>query len=468
MPHSTNPSAAPAEHGAGPTPLARLAALRARRPVPQLPIPRRPTLRAPRPRWLSSWWAARLSVNAGIPVSDFVAHRLARHLAALPVPPSRLPVVVTLDAGGVVQAAPSAAPGRRAPWLDSFLRAEGPSALGPEIQLGQADAARLAARIEAQRRRVDEIALELEEAARGAQVADPADEAQAEQMGRPRVPPPYGLGLQLLALLLLLAETWQLAVPSLEAAGIRTHDLAGELHRNPVGLVLGGVFALGASASLFLFAHLALRRTLDVFEGLPEARRRGWLVGASSAAALLAAAMAWSMAGMRPGAAHPVDLVYARCTLFLIALAIPFTTAWMLRLARALEAARADALARARAWDGEHYRAYSDLSRRAAALAEEEHRLARLEADRAAAARRIRVLQQRSIDAQRLAADAADEEEAELARLAQGIVASLELDRYEYMRQATARGLVAAPRQGPAPTPAPVRSDVGHGLGLAG
>ena len=468
MSQNPKPAHNPSEPDPGVSPLAwlaaRVSAFRVRRPVPQLRIPRRPRLRGKDPRWLSSWWAARLSVKAGVPVSDFVCHRLARHLAVLPVPPSRLPVTITVEESGAVQVAPSAAAPRRAPWLESFLRAEGPSALAPEIQLAQADAARLAARIEGQRRRVDEVARELEDSTRGAQVADPTDEAQAEQMGRPRVPPPLGMALQLFALLLLLAEAWQLAVPSLEAAGIRAGDLAGELRRNPAGLLLGGLFALGAAASLFLFVHLALKRTLDVFETLGEARRRAALMAASTGAALLAVAIAWSIAGMRPGAGRPVNLGYARCTLFLVALAIPFTSAWIVRLSRGVAAARAEALTRARAWDGEHYRAYADLSRRAAGLAEEDLRLARLEADRAGVVRRIWALQQRSIDAQRLAADAADEDEAELARLAQGIVAALELDRYEYVRQANARG--APVEQAARPLPAPERSDVG--LGLAG
>ena len=126
---------------------------------------------------------------------------------------------------------------------------------------------------------------ELEEVTRGADVADPADEAQAQQMGRPQISPPLGLGLQLFALALLLAETWQLAVPCLEGAGIRTSDLPAELYRTPMGVVLGSVFALGASASLFLFAHLALRRGLELFQAQAEPRRRLLTAGASVARA---------------------------------------------------------------------------------------------------------------------------------------------------------------------------------------
>jgi hypothetical protein len=454
----------------------RLAELHALRASPAPRIPSRQKLRSPRPSWLAARWGARLAIRAGIPIEDFLQHRLSRHLAALPVPPSRLPVTIAVEDGGVIASASSPAPRPRAPWLESFLRAEGPAALGAEIQLAQADAARLAGRVEAQRKRLEEVTRELEEAMRGADVADPADEAQAQQMGRPQVPPPLGLGLQLFALALLLAETWQLAVPCLEGAGIRTSDFSAELQRRPMGLVLGSVFALGASASLFLFAHLALRRGLELFQAQPEPRRRLWTALAAAAGALLAAAMAWSIAGVRPGAARAIDLRYARWTLFLIALAIPVATAWMLRTARELSAVRAEALARARAWDHEHYRSYAELSRRAAVRGEEERRLAGLEADRAAAARRLHGLQQRGAIAQRLADDAADQDEHELARVSQSIAAALELDRYEYVRQATNRGSRTEHRaRVPAPAGTATPQQVGHGahevqpnLGLAG
>ncbi len=451
----------------------RLSELRTLRATPVLKIPRRQKLPPPKLSWYSAFWGARLAVRAGIPLEDFLKHRLSQHLAALPVPPSRLPIAIAVEEGGVIATRSSPAPGQRAPWLESFLRAEGPAALGPEIQLAQADAARLAGRIEAQRKRVDEVTRELEDATRGTEVADPADEAQAQQMGRPQIPLPLGLGLQLFALALVLAETWQLAIPCLEGTGIRTSDLAGELLRAPMGLVLGSLFALGASASLFLFANLALCRGLELFQAQPEPRRRLWTALAAAAAALLAAAMAWSIAGMRPGATHPIDLAYARSTLFLIALAIPAATAWMLRVARDLDAARAEALVEARAWDHEHYRSFAELSRRATTLGEEEHRLARLEADRATAIRHLGALQQRGMAAQRLAADAADQDEQELGRVGQSIAAALELDRYEYVRQTTVRGGRVESRarvSAPAGTATPAHGEqkAMHNLGLAG
>lgn len=450
---------------------ARLEAVRATKARPAPRIPRRPKLRLPRQRWRSSYRAARRAVRAGIGGGDFLRNRLARLLGALPVTPARLPISVSIDDGGAVLWHAREGAAQNAPWLDSFLRAEGAAALGHDVQLAQADAARLAARIDTQRRRVDEMGRELEEASRTTELADPDDAAQARRMGRPPVPLPLGLALQLFALALLLAETWQLAVPCLEASGIRTRDLASELHRNAAGVVLGSIFALGAAVSLFVLAHLSLRRCLDAFEAQPEASQKVWRVLMALGASALAAAVAWSIASVRPGAQRPADVGYTRLTLFLVALAIPITTAWLLRVARRLEDARDAALGLARAWDQEHYRSLAEISRRAAAFAEEERRLATLEADRAAAVRRLQGLQQRVAAAERLAADAADAEAQDLARLADAVVAALEQDRYEYLRQAALRQPSPHRPKGPAPVPAPVREPLGgegRNLGLAG
>ena len=139
--------------------------------------PRRTKLRArPRSFW-SSYWAARMAVRSGIPLEGFLRHRLEQHLARLPVAPDRLPEEFAVEGNLVVKTARSD-PRPRAPWLESFLREHGSSAVNPEILLGQADAARLAARIDPQRGRVDELTHDVEAATRGVAIADPGDERQ--------------------------------------------------------------------------------------------------------------------------------------------------------------------------------------------------------------------------------------------------------------------------------------------------
>jgi hypothetical protein len=265
-------------------------------------------------------------------------------------------------------------------------------------------------------------------------------------LGRPPVPFPWASLILAFALTLLLAETWQLAIPVLEGTGVRTSDLRGELQRNPTGVVLGLVFAIGAAVSLFYFADLAVRRTADLLDGLSQRSRLVWTAAAAIGSLGLAAGVSWAIIGLRP-AAQNIDAEYARSTLFLLALALPITTACMLSLARRVQATRDEALRRAVEWDQAHYRVLSDWTRSASALASAERDLARVDAARVEAIRRLRMLQQRALLAERFAAEAAAEEEQELERLCNAAISALELDRYGFLRMVgPASAPVAHPR----------------------
>jgi hypothetical protein len=420
---------------------------------------------------MAAAWDARLAIHAGITLEVYLLHRRARLLGELGVDSGRLPLEVEVETGGALSVKPGApAEERRAAWFLAFQRNEGWPALRSAIQLAQADVARLTAVADAQRRRVDELNRELAAAASGRAIADPTDELQAQQMGRPAVPPPLGLALRAFCLALLATEAWQLLAPSLSLAGVSTAHLVAELRHNPLAVGFGALFAVGAATSMFVFAHLGVRRLVAAG---PASARQTW--AGVLAAAAVAAAIAWSIASVRPGGRGPLDPRYVQLALFLAALAIPFTAAWLLALSRRLDAIRDAALAHARAWDAEHYRVLADLSRRARIVADEERRLARFESERAAAATRLRSLHERGATAERLAADAVEADEEQLARAARAIVAALELDRYEYLRQAM--GAVRAPsperetRAAPiAPVPAPEEAAerVERNLGLAG
>lgn len=445
---------------------ARIAAFRSRRETAPIRPPRRKKLATARGAWWSSYSSARLAVRSGIPLDAFLRHRLSRRLARLPVPPSALPVAFRIDASGNVVAAPADEPHQPA-WLTSYLRAHGTAAVQSEVLLGHAEAARLAARIDAQRRRVEDATRTFEESTRGAELADPGDEAQAEQMGRPAVPRPLGIVLQAFALVLLVGESWPIAIPCLAAGGIDTTHLVAEAQRDPLAVALGSAFAVGASAALFLLAHAALGRTVRA------STRRPLAVAAGVLGATAIVALGWASAGVRGGADLPLTGGYARLVLFLAAVAIPFAGAWLVAAGSQLERARAAAAGLARAWDQEHYRVLADVSRKAAALAEEEARLARLEAERAAVVRRTNALQHRAATAERLASDAAAEEAEELAEIVQVVAAALEQDRYEWVRHASSRGVRAPRAELPvaAPVAAPVRPArevPERNLGLAG
>lgn len=440
---------------------ARLEARRSAR-VATPNLPPRETVRAPSPSRLSSSWAARRALRGGVEQADFLRHRLALLLGALPIPSERLPLTISVEDGTV--SCERAAPAERlSPRLEAYLRAEGAAAHRLQVQGAQDEAARLAMCIDVQRRRVEALARDLEGAARATELVNPADRAEADRMGRPPVQPPWSFALLGLTIILVLAEAWQLAVPCLEAAGLGARELGAELRRSPAAVAFGFAFALGAALSLVLLASVALRRGAKALDGTSPAPRR-LRVAMTAAAGLVAAGLGWSAAGVRGGAA--LDLARGRVALFLTALALPVSAAWLLRLARKLEQARVAALAQARAWDQEHYRSLADLSRRSASVAEEEKRLTQLERERASLLHAARRLAQRVATAERLASDAAGAEEQELWLVAQGIAAALELDRYEYLRQQGQRE-VRRPSQAPtdpAPAARPVREP---NLGLA-
>ncbi|HTP25332.1 MAG TPA: hypothetical protein VMK12_06690, partial [Anaeromyxobacteraceae bacterium] len=411
-----------------------------------------------------SFLAARVAVHSGVSLQDFLRHRLARQLAELPVPPTRLPLTLSLGPEGSIDCQAASAPPIRSPWLESFLRAEGSPAARADIQNLEGRLVGLAARIEEQRSRVRTAAGHLEEMTRATEVTDPNDDAQARHAGRPPTPLPTGLAMQLFALALLLSEAWQLCMPCLGSLGIRVSDLSFEAHRNPIGLAAGVFFALGISSCLFVLAHLFLTRILLVFQSEPPRAKRVLAVLSSVLPAAIITALCWTM--VRTGS-RPSD---GRAIAFVISLAIPLTAASLIRFAAPLEKTRAEALARARVWDQEQYRSFARLSQRAMALSRAKEDLDRLEAEHASSVRRLRAMQQRLAHAERTAADAADAEEHQLLVVVNRTAAALELDRYEYLRQAAARGVtIRSEAPAPATPPAQVRTEVPErNLGLAG
>jgi hypothetical protein len=151
----------------------------------------------------------------------------------------------------------------------------------------------------------------------------------------------------------------------------------------------------------------------------------------------------------------------------LLLLAVPLAASLVERAVRREVEARAAELDAALAWDRERARTLGERIRRLEEISWAEDETRALEARRDAARRRLREVNARAIEAARLAAEAERHEREDLARLGQSLVAALELDRYEFVRQASARGaheLLAPPRrkmpEPPAATPGPVREPV--------
>jgi hypothetical protein len=285
--------------------------------------------------------------------------------------------------------------------------------------------------------------------------------ATAEQLGRPTVrshaPRTLALGFAGAALA---AETWQVARPLLRAAGVDPSAVGTEVLRRPADVVFAAVFALGVAVGLFALAHVGIVAALAVFKGAVDDRRRPSLGVAALGAVSLASLVAVAVAALPP----PLDGSQPPAEAFvLLLLAVPLAAALVVRAARRADELRDQDLAAALAWDRERARALAERQRRLEELdwAEEGERA--LERHREAARRRLKEVNARAVTAGRLAAEAERSERADLSRLAHTLVGALELDRYEFVRQAAARGaqeLVAPRRRKPAPEPRPAFDEV--------
>lgn len=424
--------------------------------LPEIPRARRAREVAVRRSGLAGAWQARVAVRSGARLEDFLRFRLARYAGELSVPASELPVEIAVEGGAVeVRARRSSPPpaaygatyGRspdEARWLRALVELEGPVA-AREIRDAQAEVEALSARAEQQQAVVDEVAHRLrDDVAAGVVPAPAAVDAAPEQLGRPPVPSPLPPALLVgFSAALLLAETWQLATPLLALSGHATTDLSGGMRRDPIGLALALVFALGAAVSIFVLAHAAVARGADLLAEEPPPVRRRWLGGASLGAGVLAAVVAAATAGITP----------ARWPVAALLLAVPLASAVLVRAARALEARRDEAAALALAWDRERAAELAERARRAEALALAEEDLRRTLEARAAASRRVRALEARAIAADARRREEAEGEQRRLERLADALASALELDRYAFVRRAAERAHGVLSR----PAPAPVR-----------
>jgi hypothetical protein len=396
-------------------------------------------------------------------LDDFLRSRLARYVSALPVPSAALPLAVAVDDGQIAvrpteapRPTPPAADGAEG-WIAPLVAAEGPAvreeATGLEVRLTT-----LGTEVEAARRRADEISRRFSADVAAGLVAAPSEvEATAEQLGRPPVRSAAPrTGLVALAAAAAAAETWQIAVPLLAGAGVDPGALEDEIARRPGEVVSVLLFALGVAAALFVLARGGLAAAGALAEGKGDPPHRRWLAATAAGAAALAALVAAAVAALpRVTSGHSTA---PHVSLALLLLAVPVGAALLLAASGRSEDGRAAEEAAALAWDRERARALAERARRLEEIEWAEEEQQGLERQREAARRRLRELSARAVAVARLAAEDAERERAALARLAQGLVAALELDRYEFVRQATARGalelLAARRRKPPEPRPA--------------
>lgn len=394
--------------------------------------------------WVEAEISARLAVRSGVRLEDFLRARVARYAAMLPVPLDELGVDVSIEGGdpiirlrGSRSAAEAASPVTPSPACY----------LAEEIRGASAQLAATADRVGAARARVDALAHAVaEDLASGRLPAAPGQvDASLEQCGRPPVPHPAPhLLLRSLSLALLASAAYRMAGPALAVSGLSSEDLGGAVARDPIATVAGILFGLGAAVSVYAFLNVAVQRGSELL-GAASAERRPAVLGAAGGAAVALSA-AVTLAAIRPGLmAGPLLLV-----------CVPLATVLLLRQAARLEALRAQAAAAALEWDRVRAREAGERARRGEGVAAAEAALATAVQEQAAAERRLRALEKRSIDEAREAELVAAESARGLERLAEALAAALELDRYAFVRRAAILARDGAPVRQLRARPAPV------------
>jgi hypothetical protein len=376
---------------------------------------------------------ARLAVRAGIRLDDFLRSRLAKYATRLPVTLEDLPIEVEIEGGEAVirqkpPARASGAPGSALSATSALEAIDGPWA-AREIRDAEAALDALDARARDARARIDEASKAFAAAvAAGTVVVHPDLDATPEQLGRPPVPSTAPItALRAFVAVLLLAEAWRFAGPVLELSGIVAAELDVALQVSPVPTALALAFAVGAAAAVFAFAGVALSRATDAIEDAAAPRRRA-LLGMGGLVAALAAGGVTAAAAAPQRWAHVILLV-----------TVPFAAALLWRWGSHLARVRAGALDAALAWDRERAHEAAGRGRHAGLVAAAEAELARVEAERVLARRRLRALHRRAIDAERRMGVAARAEARRTDRLCEGLAAALELDRYLFVRLASER-----------------------------
>lgn len=242
----------------------------------------------------SNWWAPRKAPHAarmGVPLEDLLRCQLAGYRARAPSSAEPLPLEVSVNGGAIVVTP--------VPDDQPVARTAEPAAEPPAVDAADDEQRREAE--EEEKRLNDRLAEEQGEidAARGA-LREMVRDGGAAPGPRPSVASVAPLLAGLAAVVAGgIAEAYQFGLPYLDAIGVDTRNLRGELAREPLGIIAGFAFAVAAAAAISTLAHwvYGLARSLD--RGQSSWRRALALVGLALALGGIVLGTVVGIAGMR-------------------------------------------------------------------------------------------------------------------------------------------------------------------------
>lgn len=331
--------------------------------------------------WLDAW----LAVRARITAQEFLDRRLARYMVQRPQGCPTLPVVVTVEHGQAVHredpewrhplAATLEDPSHDAPGSD-YPRAAALRFLRAAHSVRALQVTQDLEKAENQTRLLDEqladarghelersltLVTDVQEGRAGVPATLARD---AELRGRPALP-----GLAAVCVIyaavgtVALLEAWQFALPYLNAIGIDTSNLGFEWQRNGLGILAGGAFAAGLSASLFVFFHSIVDIVVSMYRGgatrARTAAKAALALGLTGTLALTAWGISAMRDGLRQASSAFLSAVHGSAAtggsdvwkFFVFTLAVPFASAILLHAARLRLEKREAAREAQREWD---------------------------------------------------------------------------------------------------------------------
>jgi len=315
-------------------------------------------------------------VRARVHAGDYLRARRAEYLARLPNSLDPLPKVFTVldgqmvvrdntaDGEDVYPDAPTfqaAAERRGHPTYQTYVaedRNRRLALIAQQRAAATAELPELSTRLAEATARREQLKREQDaEIANGASLAPATTQRAPALRGRPTLPFPWGRAAYFLGTTgCLVAEAYQFALPYFDVTGIDSTNLAAEWVRNPLGIITGAAFALGASGALFLFADQVVENGLNLFKGEFRGVRAAvtglWvciLLALIGGAACGIGAMRGDLSNNATGSAS-----VGRGTLFmLLTTMLPFGVAFLHQKIHAARGRRDEVRTAQRNWDAE-------------------------------------------------------------------------------------------------------------------
>lgn len=423
---------------------------------------------------VAAWLAARRAVRSGAFLGEYLAFRLRTYCDRMPQDSHGLPWNVSVernqiavspnpDAGehplrhlqhdpAVEAGAAEKSTDTQVRWLRALCSSEADS-LARELTETECEVRLLTSWVRATEDTLRDLEQELRDDVTSGRAVVPVTAGRTARM---RVAATYAAWLppvcSVVALVLVLCEAYQFAIPYWNSIGVDTSNILAEWTRNPIGVLAGGGFSVAAAGSIFLLVHWLFDVVAALYNG-NQPWRRALLEGAGAfGLACLLTATAAGIAAQRHGAGEAssgllasirggaVDAASSEQVFLLLTLLVPLGVAYMHHAVTPIREERRRKVAAMR-----DVSAKVEEQRQARERREEVLRLLQAEREQLSASRddaraRMQKMQRRVSDAELEVRRQIECERRRALAYVTSLVVALERDRFAFLQEARRRG----------------------------